>query len=123
MSDDFNAQVGRLDERMKGMEDKLDDLANKVDAMRAPKWGATIGICVAVAGFVYATGGGWVSLKLEPIRDNLLRAEKDIERLKDEMRYINSRADQKADKTYVDDKISYAFDRLKTEMKLKNQTP
>lgn len=113
---DYGEDIAVLKRDVSEIKTDMQSVLTKFDEMRTTKWGPTIGICVAVAGFVYATGGGWVQLKLEPIRDSLIRSEKEIERLKDEMRYVNNRTDTKADKSYVDDKLAYGFHELKNRV-------
>lgn len=123
MSDDFNAQIGRLDERMKGMEDKIDDLASKVDQIRAPKlWPIVSGVLALIA-IIGGAGSTWVNMRLKPIEIEQARDAKDFQRLYDDFRALQKSVDGKADSRYVDDKIAYAYDRLKTEIKLKQQTP
>lgn len=111
--------MGRLDERMKGMGIKLDDLSTKVDAMRAPKmWPVVLGV-VCVAGFIGGIGAGWVNLRLEPLKIQQARGEKDFDRLYDEVKSIQKLVDAKSDSKYVDDKIAYAYDRILQEIKIK----
>lgn len=121
--DDQRAEIAVLQRDMTEVKKTLETLCDKVDGIRSPKLGPTILVVVAVCGFIITAGGAWVNLRLEPIRSDILRDQKDIERLKDDGRLYNSRIDSKADKAYVDDKIAYAYDRLKTEIKLKQQTP
>lgn len=126
MSEDFNAQVGRLDERMKGMEGKIDTLTEQVELLRKERevkwWPIILGV-VAVAGFIGGIGAGWVNLRLEPIKIQQAQGQKDFDRLYDDVRTIQKQLDSKADSKSVEDRIGYAYDRLKTEIQLKKQTP
>lgn len=116
MSDDFNAQVGRLDERMKGMEEKLVDLATKVDQIRAPKmWPVILGV-IAITGFIGGIGAGWVNLRLEPLKIQQAQGQKDFDRLYDDVRTLQKALSDCATVKYVDDKTGYMYHELKNKI-------
>lgn len=124
MSDESDKVViGKILVRLDHQDLSLQRIDDKLDALRSPRlWPIVIGL-IAVTSLLGTIGQAYVTMKLEPIRNDLVRDGKDIERVKDDVRIIYSRIDSKADKSYVDDKIAYAYDRLKTEMKLKAQNP
>lgn len=116
MSEDFNEQIGRLDERMGSMEEKIDDLSTKVDQIRAPKmWPTVLGV-VAVVGFIGGIGAGWVNLRLEPIKIQQAQGQKDFDRLYDDVRALQKAFSECATVKYVDDKTGYMYHELKNKI-------